>query len=102
MKDLEARVHLPGGKTLDLGKDAKFEKKMSTAYGRAIVTIVMPEVQPGAIQDVIPTLRSEISCSIPKAWTECSSFTSGCAPLVRRRAQVRRDVIRENRSRMLR
>ncbi|MFN7973979.1 MAG: DUF3857 domain-containing protein [Acidobacteriota bacterium] len=88
MKDLEARVHLPDGKVVDLPPDAKFEKKFDAKYDRAIVAFALPEVAPGAIveyryrvyfdsvlfpepwyfQDVIPVAHSEVSCTIPKSF----------------------------------
>lgn len=86
MKELEARVHLPGGEVLPLPPDAKFEKRYDGRYDQSVVSFALPQVGPGAIveyryrlyfdsvlfpapwyfQDVIPTRRSEIVCSIPK------------------------------------
>ena len=85
VKNLEGRTHLPGGKVVDLPKDATFEKEYSDYYGSTIVSCAMPEVVEGAIieysyrtyfdsiffprmwffQAEIPTLVSKVSFEIP-------------------------------------
>ncbi len=86
MKKLAARIHLPDGTIRDLSKDALFTKKYSAGYDRYVTSFVLPEVTAGSIveyryrlyfdsilfptpwffQDQIPTLRSQVTCSIPK------------------------------------
>jgi len=86
MRDLEGRTHLPDGRVVPLGKDAKFEKKFSTFYKFSLHSFAMPAVEVGSIieyqyriyfdsaiftepwyfQGAIPRLRSEITCEYPK------------------------------------
>jgi hypothetical protein len=85
VKNLMGRTHLPGGKVVELPKDATFKKKYSDYYGSSVVSCAMPEVVPGAIveyryrtyfdsiffprmwyfQSRIPTLRSTVIFEIP-------------------------------------
>ncbi|MEN8163143.1 MAG: DUF3857 domain-containing protein [Acidobacteriota bacterium] len=85
VKNLKGRTHLPGGKVVDLPKDATFEKKYSDYYGSTVVSCAMPEVVEGAIieysyrtyfdsiffprmwffQAEIPTLVSRVTYEIP-------------------------------------
>ncbi|MCD4748597.1 MAG: DUF3857 and transglutaminase domain-containing protein [Thermoanaerobaculales bacterium] len=85
VKKLQGRTHLPGGKVVDLSKDATFEKEFSDYYGSSVVSCAMPEVVEGAIieysyrtyfdsiffprmwffQAEIPTLFSRVSFEIP-------------------------------------
>ena len=44
VKNLKGRTHLPGGKVVDLPKDATFEKEYSNYYGSSVVSCAMPEV----------------------------------------------------------
>ena len=86
MKNLEARVNLPDGTVVPMDPAARFEQKWSLEYDRMLTSVALPRVGPGAIveyryrlyfdsllfpepwyfQDVIPTRRSTIVCSIPK------------------------------------
>ncbi len=92
-KSVEARTLLPDGRVVELGKDAKFEKKYSAFYDYSIRSFAMPAVEVGSIIEFryrryfdsfsvaepwyfdseLPTLRSEIECNYP--------LTLGLAPV---------------------
>ncbi|MCB1056915.1 MAG: DUF3857 and transglutaminase domain-containing protein [Acidobacteria bacterium] len=85
LRGLEGRTHLPDGRIVPLGDDAKFVEEYSTLYKRRVHTFAMPEVQVGSIVEYryrinfdtvllaepwyfqwsIPTLRSEITLDKP-------------------------------------
>ncbi len=85
IKQLEARTVLPGGRVVEMGDDAKFEKKYSSYSKYKILSFALPAVEPGAIvewryslffdsiirtepwyfQSELPTLRSEVTFEYP-------------------------------------
>ena len=85
-KAIEGATRLPGGQTLDLAKDAVFEREFSDYFGTTVRSAALPGVVPGAIveyryrtyfdsiyhpaswffQDRIPTLLSRINFYLPQ------------------------------------